>query len=208
MSYSREATKPDWYFSHVITISSETGVGGTSTLSALYKHFASDGKVRRISGGEIFKEFARESGMTIGDFVRYCRLHPEELYDQKCDQTLAVYGSQNYTLIEGRLPHAFVPRGFHVLLTCDLATRAKRRQKDPEYSIFDVGIVSSMIRDRDEHDVHRFGRLYLGCLWKSSDFDLVVSTEIFTPEQVASYIVKRHEKWRGDNCNIINNKIT
>lgn len=191
-SYSKAAIRPIAFLSHVITITSETGVGSSTTLKKLREHY---GPVlwRYISGGSIMRARARERGMTIDEFAAFNREHPEAGYDLRCDQDIREYGKQNHTILEGRLTHAFVPHGMHVLLKCPVAVRAERRQAD-EGGLLATHV--SRIEQRDRDDRERYQHLYPGCLWSETEFDLELNTSILSPADVVQRIVDFHVNWQ------------
>jgi len=189
--FSKEARRPRTYLSHVITITSETGVGSTTAINGLSERLG--GMWRYVSGGGIMRRFAHELGMTIEAFAAHAREHPERGFDALCDKAMAEYGKQNYTVLEGRLPHVFVPHAFHVRLMCPYGTRAMRRYKDSD------GIsrkeVERRIRERDQNDRERYDKLYPGWAWPDSDFDCVVPT-IGPPKYVVETILAEHARWQ------------
>src|SRR3989344_2887144 len=200
--FSRGANLPPYYLSHVITVTSMTGAGSSSTLRAL-KEYLKGSAWQFASGGGIMREFAASIGMTIEEFSAHNLLNPNDGWDLKCDHELSARGRQNFTVIESRLSHAFVPHAYHVLLECDLAIRVSRRFNDlqkvtPNITSVDV---AQMIEQRDHDDNERFEQLYPGCLWGSSDFNLVIDTGTHNPTDVAKLIMRRHEMWGRDNVN-------
>ena len=189
LPYSKAARAPTRYASDIITITGATGVGTSTALNGL--RGALGMPWRFVSGGSIMREFAVKNAMSIEEFAAHNREHPEEGWDRKCDDMLAAFGRQNFTVIEARLAHAFVPHAFHVLLVCDIATRARRRPADFESAL-------SRILRRDDDDVYRYAKLYPGCLWSVDDFDLVIDTAREVPAAVCKSIIMSHAVWRAD----------
>jgi cytidylate kinase len=193
MDYSREATRPYWFFSDVITITSQTGVGSSTALKKLREFYIEDLRKRFVSGGHIMRDVAASLGMTIDEFAAYNKEHPAEGHDKRCDDEIRAYGSQNHTIIEGRLPHAFVPYGFHVRLVCPASVRAERRARDLGTTFAEE---LKKIEKRDADDESRYAELYPGSLWPNKDFNLVLDTSACPPELEAGVIVQAHEKWQ------------
>ncbi len=208
MDYSRKSTRPERFFSDQITITSESGVGGSSTLTSLGINFLQDRRIRLVGAGAIMRGFAKERGMSIEDFTLYCKNHPSGDYDRRCDAEIAGYGSQNHTVIEGRLPHVFAPHGFHVLLTCPLPVRARRRHRDPEYSQMSIPMIKFLIKKRDQDDKERYEKIYPGCMWPVNHFDLTLGTEILSIDDVTKRIIMAHSQWKRDNRKKIHHGIT
>ncbi len=152
---------------------------------------------RFVSGGSIMRAFAASLGMRIEEFATYNREHQEMGFDHKCDNMIRALGCQNYVVIEGRLPHVFSPHSFHVLLTCDLETRAVRRSREPGFAEHGLDDIKAMIEKRDEDDNVRYGELYPSCLWKEKDYDCIVDTGVLNPEEVVAKILGEHQKWKS-----------
>lgn len=196
-SYSLKDTKPSNYLSFLITITSETGVGSSSTIQSIKKELEDrkETVIRYVSGGGIMRAFARSKGMTIEQFAEHNLLYPEEGWDKKCDEAIAAYGRQNHTVIEGRLPHVFAPHGFHVLLECDAHIRAQRRHGHPDYAAMTLQDVEHIILKRDADDRDRYDELYPGSLWLPGHYDLMLSTSIYQSVNIAKLILEGHAHW-------------
>ncbi|MBA3732759.1 hypothetical protein H0W91_00050 [Patescibacteria group bacterium] len=198
-AYSREATRPDWFFPDVVTISGESGVGTTETFNALREHYGENTAWKYVSGGEIFRGFGKERGMKVEKFARYARENTQEGWDRKCDEEIQKRASGNRSLTESRLSHIFVPHGFHVLIICPTHICAKRRMQNPDYKGLRTSQIKELIEKRDEDDRTRYEALYPGCLWAPLDFDLVRSTEIYSTKEIVTTILEKHSQWRHRN---------
>jgi cytidylate kinase len=199
--FSRKAFEQRGFSESCITLTHQTAAGGSSTKEALRKIL---GDVwRYVSSGAIMRQFADAKGMTIEEFAEYNCKHPEEEWDSKCDERVFVYGMEDEVFVEGHLPHPFVPRAFHVLQTCDVVVRTKRRYRDeveraerenrqPKlwWSVFDE------ITKRDKDDVARYPLLYPGCMWSPNDFDLVIDSEKDgDSDTLARIILEKQKEW-------------
>lgn len=114
-----------------LSITSLSGVGSSTLLDGLKKHFEKL-PYRYVSGGAITRAQAAELGMNIERFVEYKVDHPE--YDLKCDEMIAHFAKHDYMIGESRLAHYDMPAAYHVLGTCELSERAKRRQSHKDYA--------------------------------------------------------------------------
>lgn len=176
-------------FLHQIAITSETGVGSSSLLKALQK-MLEDQPYRWVSGGSLMRQKAAELDMSIERFAEYNRLHPEEGHDHWCDSTIQKMAEEDWLICESRLAHFFLPHALKVLLTCPLGVRAFRRARDLHKPLHEV--VRAIV-DRDRNDRERYAVLYPGCLWKHSQFDLVLDTDLHgTPDQIAERLLRIH----------------
>ncbi len=185
-------TPPKKYLSHVLTITGQSGVGTSTTMKSLEQ--ALGPAWNYASAGAWMRQKASALGMSIEAFAAFNRENPGRGYDRMCDEAMAAYGRQNYTVIEGRLPHFFAPHSFHVLLTCDYRIRAERRSLHPDFARFDVSDIADQLRKRDRDDETRYAELYGQGLFARELFDVHIDT-IYPQEQMAEFILDRHEEW-------------
>ncbi len=204
-NYSRQNLFRSEILPFLITITSLTAAGKTSLMKALKVKFES-GKIKMnfISAGGIMRDIAKESGfLSIEAFAKHNRDHPEDGYDLECDNRVRKIGEKDHQVIEGRLPHIFVPKGFHILLRCPLEVRAWRRyewQNPDELSLNDV---MWSIAQRDDDDQLRYETLYPGCIWADSDFNLIIDSSIMTIDEEVRAIILGWRKWLVRNNKLI-----
>jgi cytidylate kinase len=172
-------------------------VGSTTTARNLLTYLGLS-PWRWVNAGAIMRIFAAELNLSIEEFAGYLQNHPEEKYDERCDEMIRKFGEHDYVIFEGRLVHHFAPNAFHVRLVCDPHIRAERRAKDmPEFSVEEV---YKRIVDRDEANRERYKKLYgEDVIWETDQFDLVLDTGKFTPDEIAKSIVEEHKKWILEN---------
>lgn len=179
-------------FEHQISITGDTGVGTSSLFKAL-KELLEDEPYRWVSGGILMRQRASEHGMSMPDFAKHCRLHPEEGHDRWCDEQIAKLAETDWMICEGRLAHFFMPHAFHVSLICGMDKRVARRSVDEGRS---PSQVRREIKQRDYNDVTRYRNLYgHECLWHPFKFSLVLSSERDSPSQLATQLLREHQKW-------------
>ncbi len=193
-------TKVSTVFSNQISITSESGVGG-STLYNNLKVALADLPYRFVSGGSNMRSIGDGLGMKIEQFAAYNREHPEKGYDMQCDHMFLAFGLHNFVVAEGRMAHAFMPGAFHVRLVCDPEVRAQRRwadqakQKDKEKKKKSKATILGEILQRDEDDNIRYRELYPGCLWLPRDYDLNIDTDVVDKEEMPAYLLREHKEW-------------
>lgn len=188
-------------FAHQISITSLTAAGRSTLLQRLKRTFAGT-PYRFVSGGEMMRRRAQELDMTIEEFARFNREHPEDGHDRWCDDEIARMAKLNWLIGEGRLTHIFMPRAFHVLLTCPVQERARRRhaqlraqlgRKCPRYE----KVVVDILR-RDDDDAARYEEMYPGCMWKPEDFDAVIDTKAHDEAEVENIVHHIHRQWLAE----------
>jgi cytidylate kinase len=178
-----------------ITITAQTKVGKSRTLEAmedLYKSYFFHQPYEFVSAGQLMRKRADELGMSIGEFVSHMTVHPEEGHDKWVDDQIAACAHRSRVVVEGRVVHSFLPDAFHVLLECDMATRAERTARangtDPD-------VERAKIFKRDEDDIARFSMKYPGCMWDPKHFHLRINTAMHSPDEIAHIIMREHSSW-------------
>ena len=181
----------------MFTVTSLTAGGKSSLIEGLKTEFAHRNiEMNFISVGAIMRNYARVWGFpSIEDFSGYNRAHPEDGYDKKCDNKVREIGEKNHRVIEGRLPHIFVPKGFHILLHCPLDIRARRRHERQNYDNLSFDETKRLIEQRDSDDNSRYEVLYPGCIWADSDFDSIVNSSTMTVDEEVQAIFRDWERW-------------
>ncbi len=139
----------------------------------------------------------------IENFSQYNRAHPDDGHDRKCDSLVREIGERNYQVIEGRLPHIFVPKGFHIILHCPLEIRSKRRYEGQNPGNLSFDEVKKLIGQRDDDDKSRYELLYPGCIWADSDFDLIINSSSMTVDEEVVAIFRDWERWILKNQTLI-----
>jgi cytidylate kinase len=108
----------------LITISGLPG-SGTTTVSRLV---ASALHLDRVPGGEVFRELAAESGMSLAEFGAHAQHHPE--IDRELDGRLEARAREGSCVIESRLAGWLAIRAdllsVRVWIDCDESVRAAR----------------------------------------------------------------------------------
>ncbi len=180
-------------FRNQISITADSGVGSTTTAKRLHVHLGIS-PWRWVNAGAIMRIFASEKGMSIDDFGTYISAHPEEKYDEQCDEMIRKFGEHDYVIFEGRLVHHFAPQAFHVRLVCDTRVRAERRTQDIPGATVDE--VFEKIIVRDAMNRARYEKLYgTDVLWNDDKFNLVLDTGVLSPDDIARRIIDSHKRW-------------
>jgi cytidylate kinase len=180
------------FFSRQISITSLTAAGKTTLVRELRKLLGEE-PYRWISAGGLMRERAEAHGMTMEEFARHMKLHPEEGHDQWLDGRIAELAGEDGMVSDGRLVHYFMPGAFKVWVECGFETRATRRHRqNPDKPFWQV---VREVGDRDHDDEERYRKLYPGCIWKPQQFDLVLDSEHAAPHLLAARLVREHGRW-------------
>lgn len=108
------------------------GLGGTGT-STVGRMLAKSLNYEFLSGGNMFREAANDNNMTMEEFDRYMKEHPEYSVDEVIDNKLRIYGQRHDNFVlESKLGWWQVPDSFKILFTADLDERARRIMGDTD----------------------------------------------------------------------------
>jgi cytidylate kinase len=153
----------------VIAISGLHGAGKTTAARALVRKFG----LKYVSAGTVFRQMAKENGMTLDKFSHYVEQHPG--IDRQIDRRTANVAKEEDVLIDARLS-GWMAKGADVsiLLTAPLDIRVKRIARRERRSYKDV-LTETERRERSE--AKRFKRLYGINVNDYSGFDLMLNTE-------------------------------
>lgn len=153
----------------VVAISGLHGAGKTTAARAIAKKF----KLRYICAGAVFRQLAKEHGMTLDEFSRHAERHPK--IDRAIDRRTAEAAKGDNVLIDARLAGWIAKRAdLKILLTAPVKIRAKRISKRERRSYRSV-LRETVKRERSE--AKRFKRFYGIDINDCSPFDIVLSTE-------------------------------
>ena len=152
----------------VVAMSGLHGTGKTTLALVLARKF----KLRHICAGTVFRQLARERGMTLDEFSRYVECHPA--IDRQIDKRTANAAREGDVLLDARLAGWVAKRAdVKILLTAPLEVRVRRMAKRDRRSYREV-LEETLKRERSE--AMRFKRLYGIDVNDHSPFDLTLNT--------------------------------
>lgn len=181
----------------IITISGSLGSGKSSTAKAVavalgYKHFSS---------GDLFRQIAREQGLSV-EAMNLTAEQQKEI-DYKVDELLQKMGNEEEKLvIDSRLAWHWMPRSFKVFLTLDTDTAAERifkhmqeqgRVSEDASSIVEV---KKSIENRAASERKRYFNLYQLDPTDPVHFDLVIGTKVNDLQTVTTMVLGAYGAWR------------
>ena len=164
----------------VIAISGLHGAGKTTAARALKRRF----KLDYISAGEVFRQMAREQGMSLEEFSKYVERRPE--IDKQIDERTVQAARRGNIIIDARLA-GWMARGadLKILLTAPLEVRVRRIANREKRKYEEV---LRETRKREKSEARRFKRLYGIDVDDWSVFDLVINTERWGAKEVAKIL--------------------
>ena len=166
------------------------GLGGTGT-STVAKLLAKELGYEVMSGGDIFRQMAKEKGMTIYEFDEYVKANPH--FDKILDKKQEEYGkTHDNFVLESRIGWFFIPDAFKIKLECELNERIRRVQ---EREGGDEEILKEKTLAREATYTPRYKALYGIDDWQADKhFDMIIDATVDTPDIIVANIIKRLHK--------------
>jgi len=167
-----------------ITISGIGGVGKGTISKLLAQKLNYEVK----SGGDFFREMAKNKGMNLYDFEEYVKKYPE--FDYKLDEMQKDFGEKNDNFVlESRIGWYFVPDSFKIKLTCEENERLRRIQERDGGEIEEI---AQKEKQRLEAINERYKNLYqIENFLDDKNFDLIIDTTNLSPEEIVQKILKK-----------------
>jgi predicted cytidylate kinase len=174
----------------VLTVGGPPG-SGTSTLCRLLQERTG---LRYIYAGQIFREMAKERGMSLLEFSALCQRDPS--IDLDLDRTMLIEAKKGDAILEGRMIGPFCAReklySFKIYLDADPAERAMRvRERDGGT----IDEVTRAMREREEIEKDRYARYYNMDPTDRGWYDLLIDSTHFTPEEVLGLVLDKAQGW-------------
>lgn len=186
---------------HIITIAGRPGSGKSATSKLIaqklgYEHFSS---------GDLFRQLGKERGMD----VLHANIAAEKNadIDHLVDARLREIGeTKDSIVIDSRTAWHWIPTSFKVFLDLDFDVAAKRITKDMDMERRkDENIPENnheyavILKERFDSEARRYTALYQINPYDTSNYDLIVDTEVNSLEQVADIILRAYQRWQEES---------
>jgi cytidylate kinase len=161
-----------------ITIS---GLPGSGTTSLTY-HLAEIHRYDVISAGEVFRQMAKERGLSLGEFGAFCEEDPsvDKLIDER-QREIAL--SNTHIIAEGRLSGWMIPEAdLKIWLKASLECRVKRIFDRDQFADLDAAMQAT--QEREASEALRYQQYYDIDINSQNPYHLVLDTEMWTVEQL------------------------
>lgn len=171
-----------------ISITGDLGSGKSRVGKLLSEQLA----IPIISTGAIQRGIAERLGMTTLELNQYAETH-REIDDEIDNKLRALHHSPDSCIIDSRLAWFFVPSSLKIYLQVDLDTAVSRiindtSRRSEQYS--DKETAKNNIIERKVSENKRYLALYGADCAAMENYDVVIDTTNFTPEQVAERIIQ------------------
>lgn len=179
---------------HIISIAGElaSGKGAVSTILTEKLNYGI------YRNGEYFRKLAKEMNMDVTSFNEYVKNHPE--IDIKIEKSATEYAKEHDEfIIDARLGWYAVPESFKVYLTVDIDEAARRAFNDEKRkSTENFATLEEQKKDlikRYTLENERYFKLYNVHKEDLKNYDLVLDTTNYSPEEIAEKIKEEYQKW-------------
>ncbi|NJE84961.1 cytidylate kinase [Thermococcus sp. CX2] len=164
----------------VITVSGLAGSGTTTLCRNLARHYG----FKHIYAGLIFRQMAKEMGMTLQEFQEYAELHPE--IDREVDRRQIEAAKECNVVIEGRLAGWMVKDAdLKIWLDAPMRVRAERVARREGISVEEAFM---QIAEREKGNRKRYLNLYGIDIEDKSIYDLIINTSKWSPDGVFAIV--------------------
>ena len=167
-----------------ITIGGPPGAG-TTTVAKLLKERTG---LHCVYAGEMFRNKAKEMGISLADFGKYVEKHKE--IDVELDEAMMAVLKKGDVILEGRMSGWMAAnRKIHAFKVYIDAPEQVRAQRVANRESKDVKTVLKENRVREKSERKRYLAEYGFDLLDTKCYDLVIDSGDKTPEQITELIV-------------------
>ena len=183
----------------IITISGRPG-SGKSTVA---RRLASDLGYPRFYNGQVFRDLAKERGLTLKQLLLLGETDPS--VDLLPDRAMTAYAAEHPAcVIEGRTGFHFIPASFKIFLDVDPWEAARRiwqhLKEDPtrneDTDLASEQRVYESVLERIETDRKRYQKYYGVDIFDPKHYDLFLDTTALTPDETFSQVRAGFAEWQ------------
>lgn len=179
-------------YARIITIAGSQGSGKSSTAKLVAKELG----YRHFSSGDLFRDIAKERGLSI-EAINLTAEDQKEI-DYMVDERLKGMAKDADLVIDSRLAFHWIPASFKVFLTLDPDTAAERIYRHittegrTSQTAQSVAEVRENINIRIASERKRYHDLYQLDPTEPKHFDLVIDTKQYDLPTVAKMVIEAY----------------
>lgn len=153
----------------LVAVSGRHGAGKTTLAKSIADHF----NLKYISAGEIFRQMAKEQGMSLIEFTKYTEQHPE--IDRRIDKRMKKEAKRGDRVLDSQLAYYF-SKSFNPINILVFAQKNDIIRRVSEREGISLEKARKEVETRESNEKKRFKRLYDVDLWEPKDFDIMINT--------------------------------
>lgn len=165
----------------IITVTGPPGSGKSTLSGVIADHF----HLTHISSGDMFREMAREMGVSLEEFGHIAETDP--VIDKKIDERqVELSRNGGDFLFEGRLSGWLIEADLKIMLKTNIDTRG-RRIAQREGIPLDQAIYETKVRQQSE--VKRYKELYDIDIDDLTPYDIIIESSVWDPQATANIVI-------------------
>jgi len=184
----------------IITIAGRPGSGKSTTAKGVAKQLG----FKHFSSGDLFRQVSKEHGVDVLQLnLDAERVEGISDVDELVDQKLRDIGeTEKEIVIDSRMAWHWMPDSFKVFLDLDLKTAAERILSSMTLERMEAENIpttpeeyATVLLKRLESESRRYKKMYDVDPYHVENYDLIVDTRVYGPEEAITYVMQEYKKW-------------
>jgi cytidylate kinase len=177
----------------IVSLNGQEGSGKSTIATMLAEKF----DIPRFYMGQLFRDMAKEKGMTLTEFRKICDQDPS--LDKKVDDYVTSLPNKHEKfIIESRTAWHFIPQSIKIYLRVDSKTAAKRifdglaeknNRGNEDTALDTIENIEKSILKRRVEDSERYFSFYGIRQDEEKNYDLIVDTTNLTIQEVLEKVI-------------------